>query len=312
MLGGLALGTGVASANPAPQAHAAPRYSWVNLDGQWLCRSWSDSAPVASVIVPGAQDSAGATDPTDAPHTVWDLDPTGGRAYGMTGQTTTRCTTHWRIDDALRLVSDDVAWTPNPTGAWPLANDLLTFDRAAHQARPHVRTLTRVVKRHATPATRTTSAPRTPTGGAPGGSTGGSTGGGGSYNPWAPVPGHPTYSMGDFAGDPYASSFGVCTWYAWYRHRSEPLASFGPARNWLAGARAYGLAVGSQPAVGATVVFAPGVEGAGGTGHVGHVEAVLGGSWFMISEMNFYWNGGGWGRVDYRYVYVTSGVSFIY
>lgn len=309
MLGGLALGTGVASANPAPQAHAAPRYSWVNLDGQWLCRSWSDSAPVASVIVPGAQDSAGAT---DAPHTVWDLDPTGGRAYGMTGQTTTRCTTHWRIDDALRLVSDDVAWTPNPTGAWPLANDLLTFDRAAHQARPHVRTLTRVVKRHATPATRTTSAPRTPTGGAPGGSTGGSTGGGGSYNPWAPVPGHPTYSMGDFAGDPYASSFGVCTWYAWYRHRSEPLASFGPARNWLAGARAYGLAVGSQPAVGATVVFAPGVEGAGGTGHVGHVEAVLGGGWFMISEMNFYWNGGGWGRVDYRYVYVTSGVSFIY
>ena len=67
MLGGLALGTGVASANPAPQAHAAPSYSWLNLDGQWLCRSWSDSAPVASVIVPGAQDSAGATDTTDAP-----------------------------------------------------------------------------------------------------------------------------------------------------------------------------------------------------------------------------------------------------
>ncbi|HEX5572296.1 MAG TPA: CHAP domain-containing protein, partial [Ktedonobacterales bacterium] len=94
--------------------------------------------------------------------------------------------------------------------------------------------------------------------------------------------------------------------------RSEPLASFGSAINWVAAARAHGLSVGYTPAVGATVVFSPGVEGAGGGGHAAHVEAVLGGGWFMISEMNFYWNGGGWGRVDYRYVHVGSGVQFIY
>jgi len=34
--------------------------------------------------------------------------------------------------------------------------------------------------------------------------------------------------------------------------------------------------------------------------------------WFLISEMNFYWNGGGWGRVDYRYAHSGWGVSFIY
>ncbi len=67
-----------------------------------------------------------------------------------------------------------------------------------------------------------------------------------------------------------------------------------------------------SPAVGATAVFQPGVEGAGGGGHAGHVEEVLGGGWFVISEMNFSWNGGGWGHVDWRFVYVRSGVSFIY
>jgi hypothetical protein len=28
--------------------------------------------------------------------------------------------------------------------------------------------------------------------------------------------------------------------------------------------------------------------------------------------MNFHWNGGGWGRVSYRFAYARSGVSFIY
>ena len=84
------------------------------------------------------------------------------------------------------------------------------------------------------------------------------------------------------------------------------------ATQWIAAARSHGLAVGSSPATGATVVFSPGVEGAGGGGHVGHVEQVLSGGWFIISEMNFYWNGGGWGHVDYRYVHTGSGVAFIY
>ena len=84
------------------------------------------------------------------------------------------------------------------------------------------------------------------------------------------------------------------------------------ATQWPAEARAHGLAVGSTPVAGATVVFQPGVEGAGGGGHAAHVEWVIGNGWFVISEMNFYWNGGGWGRVDYRYAHTGGGVSFIY
>jgi hypothetical protein len=59
------------------------------------------------------------------------------------------------------------------------------------------------------------------------------------------------------------------------------------------------------------VVFQPNVQGASSSGHVGVVEQILSGGWFLISEMNFYFNGGGFGRVSYRYVHVGSGVAFI-
>lgn len=324
LLGGMALTTGVVNASPLPQSQAqdAPRYTWANFDGQWFCRSWSDSAPSVKVMTPAAQITSAT------PHIVWDYDHSAGRAFSMTGAagqvsgTTTKCTTRWRVDGSLHLVSDDSAWAPNPTGSWPTANDLLAFTQSAHQVSPRVRALTPVVKHKAVvkviPA-KTASAPRGATGGSTGGSTGGATGGSsgggapsGGYNPWAPVPGHPTYRMGDFAGDPYASSFGVCTWYAWYRHQGEPLLKMGNAAAWPGVAPSYGLRVGTTPAVGATAIFQPGVEGADGGGHAAHVEQVLGGGWFIISEMNFTWNGGGWGRVDWRYVYMAPGVSFIY
>lgn len=302
VLGGMAISTGVTYASPLPQAHVAPQHTWVNFDGQWLCRSWSDSAPVAKMIVPGTRDAASAVS------TLWEFNPAGGRAYGMTAQTMTRCTTHWHIDSSLRLLSDDTAWAPNPTGEWPLASNLLAFDRPTHQVKPLVHTRTAIVKRRTT-IRPTYTKPQTTSST---GSTGGTTSSSGGYNPWAPVPGHPTYRLGDFAGDPYSNVYGVCTWYAWYRDRGLPLSKLGQSGTWSYTAPKLGLSVGTKPVVGATVVFQPGVEGAGGTGHVGHVETVLGGGWFIISEMNFYWNGGGWGRVDYRYVYVRSGVSFIY
>lgn len=304
LLGGIAFSTCAAHTNALPQAQVASHYTWVNFDGQWFCRSWSSSAPVVKVILPGLKDSVAAV------RTFWEFDPAGGRAFAMTGPAMTRCTTRWHVDSSMRLLTDDAAWAPNPAGEWPVASDLLAFERTAHQTAAQSHTQKAIVRRKTTITARTITYARPATSASS--ATGGATGATGGYNPWAPVPGHPTYSMGDFAGDPYASSFGVCTWYAWYRHQSEPLASFGSAINWISAARNHGLSVGSQPAVGATVVFSPGVEGAGGTGHVGHVEAVLGGGWFMISEMNFYWNGGGWGRVDYRYVYVRSGVNFIY
>ena len=52
-----------------------------------------------------------------------------------------------------------------------------------------------------------------------------------------------------------------------------------------------------DPRVGATIRYAPGVLGAGGGGHVGHVVAVYTSGWILSSEMNFYWRGGGAGKV---------------
>ncbi len=90
------------------------------------------------------------------------------------------------------------------------------------------------------------------------------------------------------------------------------MTKLGMASQWAANAPRYGLRTGTTPVVGATAVFQPGVEGAGSGGHVAHVEQVLGGGWFIVSEMNFGLNGGGWGRVDWRYAYVAPGVAFIY
>ena len=226
-----------------------------------------------------------------------------------TGGTTTHCTRRWYVDNQGYLISGSPSWVPNPGGTWPDPEDLgpgqLTHAFAI-QYLPAPALAAHVVRRPV-PAKKqqSLSAPPPP----PPPPVTPPTGG---YNPWAPVPGHPGYAMSDFAGDPWHSYFGVCTWYAWYRHQGEPLMQLGNAAAWAWNAPKYGLRTGTTPAVGATVVFQPGVEGAGGGGHAAHVEAVLGGGWFIVSEMNFGLNGGGWGRVDWRYAYVTSGVTFIY
>ncbi|HET8908458.1 MAG TPA: CHAP domain-containing protein [Ktedonobacterales bacterium] len=136
--------------------------------------------------------------------------------------------------------------------------------------------------------------------------------------PWPPswaydsVPGYYSFRMTEPASGYYWWAFGQCTWWAQYKRQDENLRHMGNAEYWAAGAAARGYRVGRTPVAGATVVFQPGVEGAGGAGHVAHVVKVYPDGWFLISEMNFYWNGGGWGRVDYRFAYVRSGVSFIY
>ena len=132
----------------------------------------------------------------------------------------------------------------------------------------------------------------------------------GGVSQWAYPPGYHTWAMGDFRGDAYSGAFGTCTWYAWYRRQDRGFLS--SAANWANTARARGIPTGTAPAAGATAVFAPGVQGAGGGGHAAHVEQVLGGGWFIVSEMNFYFNGGGWGRVSYRYAHSGPGVSFVY
>ncbi len=125
------------------------------------------------------------------------------------------------------------------------------------------------------------------------------------------VPGHPAFAASGPNGY-YVVAWGQCTWWAQYERRDENLQSIGNAQYWAAGAAARGYRVGSVPAAGSTVVFQPGVQGAGGAGHVAHVVAVYPNGWFLVSEMNFYWNGGGWARVDYRYAHAGAGVAFIY
>ncbi len=291
LLGGITLSP--VTGDSARATHLAPSsttQTWLSVNGPWLCRTWSGTHAVVTGL------------PTTA--TQGETWQTGTGWFGLSDPSihmTMHCTLRWETSSDGRVTSEMPDWVPDPTGELPPGT--LDADFATH---PKPVTTTKLALQKITPkrkavakrsAPATTSAPLAITG---------------AHDPWAAVPGHPSYAMSDFKGDPYAGYFGVCTWYAWYRHQNEPLMQLGNALSWPSNAGRFGLHVGSTPAVGATAVFQPGVEGAGGGGHAGHVEQVLGGGWFIISEMNFSWNGGGWGHVDWRFVYVRSGVSFIY
>ncbi|HEX6123021.1 MAG TPA: CHAP domain-containing protein [Ktedonobacterales bacterium] len=137
-------------------------------------------------------------------------------------------------------------------------------------------------------------------------------------SPWPPsnafmyVPGHPAFAVSGPPNNFYYWAFGQCTWWAQWERRDENLTRMGNARYWAGSAAGRGYTISSRPKAGATVVFQPGVQGAGGAGHVAHVVAVYPAGWFLVSEMNFYWNGGGFARVDYRYAHSGWGVQFIY
>lgn len=98
-----------------------------------------------------------------------------------------------------------------------------------------------------------------------------------------------------------APSFGWCNWAAEVFNTS--------------GQHGYGalrLPQHATPRVGAVVWFAPGVQGAGGAGHWAVVAGIGPNGWMLVLEMNFYWRGGGWARLDYRYVRMTGGMSYGY
>ena len=96
-------------------------------------------------------------------------------------------------------------------------------------------------------------------------------------------------------------SYGWCNWWPEVLH---------PA---YSGSTVLHLPSHSRPVPGAVVWFAPGVQGASGAGHYAQVVAISpNGYWLLITEMNFSWRGGGWQRVDYRFIHIGSGVSFRY
>ncbi|MGE5334667.1 MAG: CHAP domain-containing protein [Nitrososphaerota archaeon] len=183
------------------------------------------------------------------------------------------CTTHWHRASNGHIISDNRSWVPNYGST------------GSSRAR---------AKAGTSRSSGGGSVSRAPAG----------------IGPWVKPAGYYAYSMSSHGF--YSGWFGWCTWYAAYRHQNEPLMQLGNASAWAWNAPRHGLRTGTRPAVGATVVFQPHVQGASGLGHVAHVEKVYSNGWFLISEMSFYWNGGGWGRVSYRYVHAGAGVSFIY
>lgn len=99
--------------------------------------------------------------------------------------------------------------------------------------------------------------------------------------------------------------WGQCTWYAASRRN---VTWGGNAWTWFAAASGI-RPEGHVPVEGAIAVF-----GAGWAGHVAYVEHVNPDGSFVISEMNYYGNGGGWGLVDRRTIAANDGtlLGFIY
>jgi hypothetical protein len=97
------------------------------------------------------------------------------------------------------------------------------------------------------------------------------------------------------------SGFGWCNWWPEVLHPNQPDILWG---------REYHRS--STPTPGAVVYFSPYVQGASSGGHYAQVVAVAPDHyWVLVTEMNFYWRGGGWQKVSYRYIHVGSGVTFI-
>jgi hypothetical protein len=120
---------------------------------------------------------------------------------------------------------------------------------------------------------------------------------------WTVPPGcYATIYTPNPAAYPSRPGFGYCNWWVRERHLAHPDITENTS-----------YPRGSKPVAGAAVFFAPNVQGASPAGHWSQVVAVApGGYWFLVSEMNFAWRGGGFGKVDYRYAHAGSGVTFVY
>ena len=109
-------------------------------------------------------------------------------------------------------------------------------------------------------------------------------------------------------------AFGQCTY--WANMRYHALTGYwvpwlGNAYQWAYGAAASGWIVSSKPHVPSIIVLQPGVEGAGGYGHVAIVERINSDGSVYTSNYNWYSNGG-WDTLSYVTFYPGSGVSFVW
>lgn len=127
----------------------------------------------------------------------------------------------------------------------------------------------------------------------------------------APAAAPPATAVVAAPGNSAGYAFGYCTW--WVSHKRY-IPWHGMAAQWWSLARGYGFAEGSTPRVGAVMVMGYGMAGASASsGHVAYVESVNANGSFVISEMNWYGSGGGFGKVDYRTITSMAGIlGFIY
>lgn len=199
---------------------------------------------------------------------------------------TIHCTHHWHRDRQGRLISDNPSWVPNASYA-PRAQAAQAPARVTFSHAP-------AVVYHGSSLAPEPCSPNVPS------------------SVWTTVNYRRAWTVppgcygGVFHVNPsnyvHRSGFGWCNWWPEVLRPDEPQLPWGA-----------GLARGKAPRVGATVYFAPFDQGASAGGHYGHVESISpDGGYILISEMNDIWRGAGFAKVNYRYVRVDGGLTFIY
>ncbi|HLG75546.1 MAG TPA: CHAP domain-containing protein [Ktedonobacteraceae bacterium] len=116
-------------------------------------------------------------------------------------------------------------------------------------------------------------------------------------------------------GSPESWPLGECTYWANLRYHALTgywVTWIGNAYQWAEGARLAGWNVSSSPHIPSIVVLMPGVEGAGGYGHVAVAEKLVNSTTVYASNMNWYASGGGWDIVSYYDFTAGPGVYFIW
>jgi surface antigen len=111
-------------------------------------------------------------------------------------------------------------------------------------------------------------------------------------------------------------AYGQCTYYAAMQYHLLTgywVSWLGNAYQWAYAAGASGWIVSSQPHVPSIIVLGPGVQNAGGYGHVAIVTAINPDGSVTTSGWNWYGPGGnGWGRLSIVTFRPGPGVSFIW
>jgi len=111
-------------------------------------------------------------------------------------------------------------------------------------------------------------------------------------------------------------AFGQCTYYAAMQYHQLTgywIPWLGNAYQWAYAASASGWIVSSKPHVPSIIVLQPGVQNAGGFGHVAIVDAINADGSVTTSGWNWYGPGGnGWARLSVVTFRPGPGVSFIW